>query len=60
MEPNPVVVECDNMTIVNDLKALEGNKSQISFILVETKDLLTRLPDYKIQKVSRANNRVAH
>jgi hypothetical protein len=60
MEPNPVVVECDNITVVNDLKASEGNRSQISFILAEARDLLTLLPGYKIQKVNRANNRVAH
>jgi hypothetical protein len=35
MEPNPVVVECDNVTVVNDLKASD-HKSLSSWQKLET------------------------
>jgi hypothetical protein len=38
----------------------DRSRSPLAFILSETRDMLLLLPDFKIQKVNRTGNSVAH
>jgi hypothetical protein len=60
MATNPVIVESDNSTVVNELKSAMTSRSQFFVILSESRDLLIHLPDYKVQKVNGTSNIVAH
>jgi hypothetical protein len=55
-----VVVECDNANVIKELKMKDRSNSQLAFVISYTKDLLSLLPGYKVQKVNRAGNFVAH
>jgi hypothetical protein len=48
MATNPVIVESDNSTVVNELKSAMTSRSQFFVILSESRDLLIHLPDYKV------------
>jgi hypothetical protein len=56
----PVILESDCATVVNELKMEGTSKSPMSFILSETRGMLLLLPEYKVEKVSRTGNFVAH
>lgn len=60
MESTPVVIESNNSLVVSELNYLSDSRSQVCFIVSEAKDMLKMLQDYKIQKVNRAANKVAH
>jgi ribonuclease HI len=56
----PVILESDSAVVVNELKMKDRSRSPLAFILSETRDMLLLLPDFKIQKVNRTGNSVAH
>ena len=55
----PVIVESDCARIVQALQA-EEDRSALSFILLEAKDHARMLPQWRIAKVKRECNIVAH
>lgn len=55
-----VIVECDNATVIDELKMKDKSKSQLAFVISDAKEILSLLPGYKLQKVNRASNYVAH
>jgi ribonuclease HI len=56
----PVILESDSAAVVNELKMKDRSRSPLAFILSETRDMLLLLLDFKIQKVNRIGNSVAH
>ena len=57
---NPVILECDNVAVVNELQSRQRSKSAISMIISDVKARISSLPDFKISKVNRLGNFAAH
>jgi len=58
--PGPTVIESDSARIVAALETTDDDRSELRWIILETKEHLQLLPEWKIEKVKRENNKVAH
>jgi hypothetical protein len=56
----PVHIENGCATVIGALKTEAFDKSAISVLIREMRELLNLVPDFVISKVDRANNSVAH
>jgi hypothetical protein len=56
----PVHIENDYAEVIGALKTEAFDKSAISVLIREMRELLNLVPDFVISKVDRANNSVAH
>ena len=56
----PVHVENDSAAVITALKSRVQDKSSISGLISEIKELLNLTPGFEVSKVKRANNVVAH
>ena len=55
-----MILECDNAAVVQELHNSVKIKSAILLIIAEIKSLLVTLPGFKVCKINRSGNIVAH
>jgi len=59
MVPGPVIVESDSARIIKAMTSQSADRSEIRGTIMEAKEYLQLLVDWKFQKVKREGNKVA-